>query len=151
MTNVYNTAKVCPYNNQKCDLAVEGLALDPNITERFAISRDFDELKYLWTEWHQNSGRPMRKNYINYVELMNQIAALNNYENAADAWKSDYEDDEFATKIDRLWSEVEPLYDVMHTYMKHKLYEIYGKLILEVSEYIYRTKGLINLVQQVSR
>lgn len=134
MSNIYNTAKVCPYNQQQCNKTTEGLTLDPHITERFAKSRDFDELKYLWDEWHQNSGRPMRHNYINYVNSMNHIAVLNGYENAAEEWISDYEDDEFARKIDRLWSEVEPLYDVMHTYVKYKLFEIYGKLMPGESE-----------------
>lgn len=128
MTNVYNTVMVCPFNHQACDKAADGLTLDPHISERFAKSRDFDELKYLWTEWHEQSGRPMRQNYINYVQHVNKIAELNGYDNAADDWKSYYEDDEFAQKMDRLWSEVEPLYDVMHTYIKYKLHEIYGKI-----------------------
>lgn len=97
--------------------------------DRFAKSRNSDELEYLWTEWHQKSGQPMRQNYIHYVNSMNHIANLNGYDNAADEWKSDYEDDEFAENIDRLWSEVEPLYDLMHTYMKYKLFEIYGKFL----------------------
>lgn len=29
MQEVYNTAKICPFNNQKCDLDKEGLSLDP--------------------------------------------------------------------------------------------------------------------------
>lgn len=131
MTNHYNTAKICPYTLQKCNITTEGLTLDPDIMDRFSKSRDSDELQYLWTEWHKNSGQPMRKNYINYVDSMNNIANLNGYENAADEWKSDYEDDEFAKNIDRLWTEVEPLYDLMHTYMKYKLFEIYGKWRVE--------------------
>lgn len=132
MTNVYNTAKVCPYEQQNCNKTTEGLTLDPDISDRFAKSRNFHELEYLWTEWHQNSGSPIRENYINYVRLMNKIAGLNGYENAADAWKSVYEDEDFAKNIDRLWSEVEPLYDVLHTYMKYKLFDIYGKLMFGV-------------------
>lgn len=131
MSNVYNTAKVCPFSNQNCNKSTEGLTLDPDISQLFAESRDFDELKYFWTEWHEISGKPVRKDYINYVESMNHIAELNGHKNAADAWKSEYEDDEFEEKIDRLWSELEPLYDVLHTYMKYKLFEIYGKSMLE--------------------
>lgn len=29
MTNIYSTAKICPFNKQQCDLKKEGLSLDP--------------------------------------------------------------------------------------------------------------------------
>jgi hypothetical protein len=29
MQNLYSTAKICPYHNQRCNLGTEGYALDP--------------------------------------------------------------------------------------------------------------------------
>lgn len=127
--NIYNTATICPFNQQKCNTTTDGLTLDPDISERFAKSRDFDELQYLWSEWHRTTGRPIRPNYVTYVKMMNSIAVANEHPSAADMWKAAYEDEHFAEKIDRLWTEVEPLYDVMHTYMKYKLHEIYGEWV----------------------
>lgn len=46
MEAVYNTAKVCPFNKQNCNLATDGLTLDPHITEIMASSQNYDELKW---------------------------------------------------------------------------------------------------------
>lgn len=128
MTNQYDSAKICDFTNQQCDKAITGLPWDSTTANLFGRSRNYDELKYLWTEWHESRGVELRKNYVDYVNVMNRIANINGHQNAGDMWKSYYEDDEFVTKIDRLWAEVEPLYDALHTYMKHKLFNIYGKL-----------------------
>lgn len=48
MTSIYNTATVCPYTKQNCsDDDPTRLTLDPDISGRFAESRDYDELEYL--------------------------------------------------------------------------------------------------------
>ncbi len=31
MVNIYNTARVCPFDNQSCDEATEGLPLEPGM------------------------------------------------------------------------------------------------------------------------
>ena len=33
MSNIYGTAKVCPYTKRSCSLATEGLALEPGSNE----------------------------------------------------------------------------------------------------------------------
>lgn len=40
-------------------------------------------------------------------------------------WRSRYEDDKLVEKVDKLWSEVKPLYDELHTYVRYKLIEQY--------------------------
>lgn len=127
MLTIYNKATVCPYTNQQCNKTKEGLTLDPHITDRFAQSRDFDELKYLWKEWHDNSGKLMRTNYTNYVNLINKVAIGNGFPDGSKWWQSHYEDEHFSENIDRIWSQIEPLYNELHTYMRYKLIEIYGK------------------------
>lgn len=129
MTTIYNSATVCPYEEQNCNAtSTNRLTLDPDISDRMAKSRNFDELKYLWIQWRKASGKLMRRNYKDYVTLMNEVAIGNGYPTAADYWKSDFEDPMFEQNIDKLWSEVKPLYDTLHTYMKYKLIEIYGNI-----------------------
>lgn len=40
-------------------------------------------------------------------------------------WRSRYEDPQLVEKVDRLWDEVKPLYDELHTYVRNKLLKIY--------------------------
>lgn len=128
MSTIYNTATVCPFENQNCNKQTDKVyTLDPELDNRFAHSRNFDELKYLWKEWRDNSGQKMRQSYKEYIKLMNRAAVANNYADASLWWQSRYEDRNFTENIDKLWKQVEPLYTDLHTYAKYKLLEIYGK------------------------
>lgn len=40
-------------------------------------SRNFDELKHVWHQWHQQSGGKMRSHYQHFVELSNEAARMN--------------------------------------------------------------------------
>lgn len=42
-------------------------------------------------------------------------------------WRESYEDDNFIENVDKMWSQVEPLYNELHTYVKRKLEKIYDK------------------------
>lgn len=129
MTTIYNTATVCPYTNQGCaSNDTNRLTLDPDISERFAVSRDYDELEYLWLKWHDESGAKMRSTYEDYVDMMNLVGKKNGFEDAAEYWKGDFEDPDFEQNMDDLWLNVKPLYDELHTYMRYKLRGIYGKI-----------------------
>lgn len=128
MSAVYNSATVCPFAEQNCSKdAKNRLTLDPEIEERLSESRNFDELKYLWTQWRDQSGKLMRSDYEKYVDIMNEMAKGNGFANAAEHWKSSFEDAKFEEKIDALWTKVEPLYDALHSYMRYKLIDIYGR------------------------
>lgn len=129
MTSIYNAATVCPYTNQTCaDDDPNRLTLDPHISERFAVSRDYDELKYLFVKWHDATGRKMRSSYLDYVNLMNEVGRGNGFKNAAEYWQDEFEDPQFEEHVDALWLKVKPLYEELHTYMRYKLLAIYGKL-----------------------
>ena len=95
----------------------------------FEISRDFDELKYLWVQWHDATGPKMRASYKDYVDLMNEASKGNGFKNAAECWKDAFEDQQFEEHVDALWLKVKPLYDELHNYMRHKLLKIYGKYL----------------------
>lgn len=74
MSGLYNTAKICPFTEQNC--VSPNLNLDPDITKIMAESHNYDELEYVWNSWHNQFGQ-MRQNYVEYVELMNKVAAAN--------------------------------------------------------------------------
>jgi peptidyl-dipeptidase A len=40
-------------------------------------SRNFDELKHVWVQWHQQSGGKMRSQYERFVTLSNEAARIN--------------------------------------------------------------------------
>lgn len=51
-------------------------------------------------------------------------------------WRSRYEDDKLIEKVDKLWEQVEPLYDELHTYVRYKLLKIYGNKLDKADPYI---------------
>lgn len=128
MSNVYNSAKICPFYEQDCDVTTspKALTLDPEIELAMASSRNYDELKYIWTKWHDSTGPLMREDYKEYVSMMNQAAALNDYGDAGLMWQGRYEmDTGFPEMAEALWQQVKPLYDDLHKYVNYKLQEIY--------------------------
>jgi peptidyl-dipeptidase A/DNA-directed RNA polymerase III subunit RPC1 len=40
-------------------------------------SRNFDELKHVWQQWHEQSGGKMRQHYEKFVQLSNEAAQMN--------------------------------------------------------------------------
>ena len=79
MSGKYGSAKVCPFDNQNCDLEMEGLSLEPGLEAILAdtSNRDWDELVYIWKGWRDSSGKQMREIYMKYIELNNDAAVAN--------------------------------------------------------------------------
>lgn len=77
MTTIYNNARICPFEKPNCNLAVEGYTLDPEIELLMASSTDFEEMKWVWEQWHEVSGKKMKDDYETYVNYMNQAAKAN--------------------------------------------------------------------------
>jgi hypothetical protein len=46
METIYNTAKICPFAKQDCNLETEGLTLDPDMVDLLATSTNADELEW---------------------------------------------------------------------------------------------------------
>jgi len=46
METIYNTARICPFDNKECNLTLNGLTLDPHMVHILATSENYDEL--LW-------------------------------------------------------------------------------------------------------
>ncbi|CAH0693099.1 unnamed protein product [Chilo suppressalis] len=125
MQTNYAKATICDYKDRtKCDLHVE-----PEVTDIFANSEDPEELKYTWIEWHKAAGAPSRGNFTEYIAMDNEAAKLNGYDTMAEFWLNEYEmknEDEFAT----LWSQIKPLYQQIHAYVRGKLRQKYGENVV---------------------
>ncbi|XP_049283959.1 angiotensin-converting enzyme-like [Anopheles funestus] len=126
MDTAYQLAEVCPYTNQQCGPTDPKWTLDPELEKVLAESSDYDELEYVWRRWREESGKKMRSDYKDYVQLVNEAARLNGYEDYGDLWRSKYDDANLRETLERLWSEVEPLYDELHSYVRYRLLGLYG-------------------------
>ncbi|XP_066442305.1 angiotensin-converting enzyme isoform X2 [Eleutherodactylus coqui] len=118
METIYSKAQVC--KGDKC------MPLDPDLTEIMAKSRDYDELLFAWKGWRDSSGKQMRTNYIEYVNLANEAARLNNHADNGAYWRSWYESPTFESDVERLFHELEPLYLSLHAYVRRALHKTYG-------------------------
>jgi peptidyl-dipeptidase A len=89
------------------------------------------ELKEIWQSWHENVGRPMRSDYTRMVEIANAGAKELGYADTGAMWRSQYDmsPQEFSAMYDRLWSEVQPLYNDLHCYTRAKLNQKYGNAV----------------------
>ncbi|HET7747263.1 MAG TPA: M2 family metallopeptidase, partial [Vicinamibacteria bacterium] len=102
--------------------------LDVNaITKIMAESRNPDELLDVWRGWHGISV-DMKPRYQRFVELGNQGARELKFDDLGAMWRSAYDmpPDAFAAEVDRLWGQVKPLYDALHTHVRARLREKYG-------------------------
>ena len=117
----YGKGRYCPDSNPDNCLGIDEVGV------KMANSRDPQELAALWTGWHA-IGKPMRTDYARLAELSNQGARELGFADTGSLWRSQYDmsPDEFAAEIDRLWTQVEPLYRELHTYVRRKLIEKYG-------------------------
>lgn len=56
---------------------------------------------------------------------MNSAAQAENFTDAGDMWRYMYEDENFIDTVERLWTEIKPLYNELHTYVRLKLKKFY--------------------------
>jgi peptidyl-dipeptidase A len=102
-----------------------------DIEAEMGSNRNPDELKEMWVSWHDNVGAPMGPDYARMVEIANKGATELGYADVGAMWRSGYDmpADEFANLIDKLWFEVKPLYDELHTYVRTQLNKKYGDAV----------------------
>ena len=60
-------------------MATEGLTLEPSISLIIdnPASHSWDELVYYWQKWRDASGKVIRGQYSQYVQISNEAAAAN--------------------------------------------------------------------------
>ncbi|GIX89140.1 angiotensin-converting enzyme [Caerostris extrusa] len=128
MQDIYGKAKVCRFDNKPCDLSLE-----PELTELLISSRNSAELKHIWSQWRDVTGKKMKDKFLRYVELSNEAACLNvsnfcrveKFKNAGELWQEAYESETFEEEIEELWQTIKPFYQQLHAYVRRKLMQNY--------------------------
>ena len=121
MEGMYGAAKYCPKGPESCKDQTE-------LTHILANSRNYDELTEAWTGWH-STARPIRKDYVRFVELANEGARELGFADLGAMWRSNYDmpPAEFTNEASRLWDQVKPLYASLHCYVRGRLQKTYGE------------------------
>jgi peptidyl-dipeptidase A len=102
-----------------------------DIEEKMGTDRNPAELKEMWTTWHDNVGKPMKADYARMVEIANQGAVDLGFKDTGAMWRAGYDmpADDFAKMMDKLWTQVRPLYEQLHCYTRGKLNAKYGPTV----------------------
>ena len=103
-----------------CPTGAQGDCLDLNrISRLMATGREPAELLAAWRGWHAIAP-PMRAPYRRFVELGNEGARELGFRDLGAMWRSSYDmpPDDFAAELDRLWSQVRPLYEALHCHVR---------------------------------
>lgn len=104
-----------------------------NLEELSAIigsSRDPKKLQQAWEGW-QTIAVPMAKDYARMVEIGNQGAKELGFSDIADMWLSNYDmpSKDMEATVEKLWTQVQPLYNDLHCYTRAKLNAKYGDAV----------------------
>ncbi|MDQ2901759.1 MAG: M2 family metallopeptidase [Acidobacteriota bacterium] len=124
MEGTYGKGKYCPAGKSAGDKKCYDLE---DLSKILANSRDANELRDAWTGWHAISP-PMRAPFARFVDLSNKGAKELGFADTGAMWRAKYDmpPDAFAKEVDRLWTQVRPLYLSLHAYVRKRLREKYG-------------------------
>ena len=122
LTGMYGKSKFCVDGPGKNCMGIDDLSAI------MAKSRNPEELTKIWAGWHAN-GAPMRQKYQRFIELQNMGAHQLSYKDTGELWRAGYDmtPAEFSAEMERAWTQLEPLYRELHTYVRNRLIVQYGK------------------------
>ncbi|MCB1628323.1 MAG: M2 family metallopeptidase [Xanthomonadales bacterium] len=122
MEGAYGAGKFCtdPADSATCRNLGE-------LSDVLASSRDYDAQLEAWQGWH-TIAPPLRQDYQRFAELVNEGAHEIGFADAGELWRSGYDMSpaEVMTETDRLWGQVQPLYEQLHCYVRDQLVQQYG-------------------------
>ncbi len=128
LESIYGKGKYCSprLKGKGEDKKSECLELG-ELSKVLSKEKDYDLLLEVWKGWHSISP-PMRSMYEEFVALGNEGAKELGFGNMAEIWKGGYDMSpaDFEDEMDRLWTEVKPLYDKLHCFVRAKLSKQYG-------------------------
>lgn len=130
LQSLYGTGKYCP------DGATgDGCQDLQELSNIIAESRDPAALLEAWTGWRTISPA-MREDYRRMVELANEGSDELGFSDTGALWRSNYdmEPDAFAAELDRLFTQVKPLYEALHCHVRASLQAEYGAEVVPDGE-----------------
>jgi peptidyl-dipeptidase A len=137
MTGAYGKGQYCPApgsplfalaaEKAKAKKGPPCLHLD-DLSRVLAKSRNFAELVDAWRGWHAPAA-PLKDRFARYVTLANEGAKAIGFADVGALWRAGYDmpPADFEADVERLWSDVKPLYDQLHCYVRARLQAKYGK------------------------
>lgn len=122
MSGIYGSAKYC-----KGDKSEKNCRDLEQLSDVMATSRNYDELLDAWTGWHSISPQ-YRNDYARYIELANAGAKAYGFNDLGASWRSGYDMPaaDFDKEVERLWTQVEPLYKSLQCKVRSDLSKHYG-------------------------
>lgn len=123
MEGMYGSAKHCPEGGECLS--------ETDIIRLMEQSRDYHELLDAWRGWH-DTARPLRPMYQRFAELASEGAREIGFSDLGELWRSGYDmpPEAFEAEIERLWTQVEPLYEQLHCHVREKLADHYGEQLV---------------------
>jgi peptidyl-dipeptidase A len=126
---MYGSNKYCPEGATKLKkyFAKDSKCLTlEDLSRILTKERDAAALAEAWEGWHRTA-RPMRPIYSRFVTLANEGAKEIGYSDLGKLWNSDFDmtPEAFEKDVERLWSEVRPLYEQLHCYARARLRKKY--------------------------
>ncbi len=111
-------------------MEIDGEMVDHNELENIMrTSRDPEFLAHVWAGWRDSyDPGQMSADYAEMVEIANAGARDLGFSDLAEMWLSNYDMPaaEMEAEVERLWGQVEPLYEQLHCYVRDDLNELYG-------------------------
>ena len=115
----------------KGKFTIDGKELNlEQLSEIIAKSRDPKKLQQAWEGWHTISV-PMKDDYARMVEIGTAGAKELGFTDIADMWLANYDmpSKDMEATVERLWTQVEPLYADLHCYVRGRLNAKYGDAV----------------------
>ena len=112
-------------------MEIDGEMVDHNELENIMrTSRDPEFLSHVWAGWRDSyAPDQMATDYAEMVDIANAGARDLGFSDLAEMWLSNYDMPaaEMEAEVERLWGQVEPLYEQLHCYVRDDLSELYGE------------------------
>ncbi|UYV61411.1 hypothetical protein LAZ67_1004761 [Cordylochernes scorpioides] len=97
----------------------------------FVSSRNAENLKKYWVGWRDATNKKIRSQYIKFVELSNEVARANGFNDRGELWREPYESLTFEDDMAEQWEILRPFYLEMHAYVRMKLVKLYGEEVVK--------------------
>ncbi|SDL93423.1 M2 family metallopeptidase [Maricaulis salignorans] len=117
------------YSTGTIDIDDTPVTLD-TLEVMMGTERDPEFLAMMWNDWRAAiNPAQMSQDYAAMVEIANAGARELGFSDLAEMWLSNYDmpADEMEAEVERLWGQVEPLYEQLHCYVRDGLNETYGE------------------------